>query len=426
MSSLGALVSTIVEKTTTLSLLLGQQNIAQPTFTEDGHSPYQGENAALRKTRYDIVRAAQDLLRLAQGPEDHLLQLAWSSVDTSNFGVILKFGIAENVPLGGSITSADLASKVGLPEDVLLRSLRYAIGNGLFVETAPGVFAHSAASAAVAHSQSLRDIALSSTIEQAQMLLRLPETLALQQQKGAGAPHAAFNLVFPKYQNIFECLAKEPELAKRYHLYMMGRVKTDRWSTANIVKSWDWANVGSKAIVDVGGSAGHTCMALAEACPQAKFIIQDVDKVALEQGRQALSSASPALAERTSFVQHDFFQPQTVSGDIYIFSHIFHDWSDEDTVRILKALVPGLIDGATILVSEGIMPEPPATRTNALDEKQILIEDMFMLAVHNGRERSVEDFIKLFKEADARYEYIATTGGIHGAFQSTVEFKFKA
>lgn len=78
MSTLGALVSTIVEKTTTLSLLLGQQNITPPTFAEDDHSPYQGENVALRQTRYDIVRAAQDLLRLAQGPEDQILQLAWS------------------------------------------------------------------------------------------------------------------------------------------------------------------------------------------------------------------------------------------------------------------------------------------------------------------------------------------------------------
>lgn len=177
----------------------------------------------------------------------------FQSADTSNFGVILQFKVAENVPFGGSVTSADLAAKVGLPEDVLLRSLRYAVGNGLFVETAPGVFAHSATSAAVARNQSLRDIALASTLEQAQMLLRLPETLALQQQKkeGAEVPYAAFNLVFPKYENIFECLAKEPELAMRYHLYMMGRVKTDRWSTANMVKSWDWANVGSKAIVDV-------------------------------------------------------------------------------------------------------------------------------------------------------------------------------
>ena len=47
-----------------------------------------------------------------------------------------------------------------------------------------------------------------------------------------------------------------------------------------------------------------------------------------------------------------------------------------------------------------------------------------MLAVHNGRERTVGDFVRLFKEADARYEYVGTTGGVDGAFQSVVEFKF--
>ncbi|KAI0378281.1 putative O-methyltransferase [Hypomontagnella monticulosa] len=426
MSSLGALTSSIVKDVATLSHLLGQQNIPQPSFSESSHNPYKGEDSALRQTRYNIVKAAQDLLRLAQGPEDHILQLAWSSTDTANFGVILRFEVAQNLPLGESIAASDLAAKVGLPEDVLLRSLRYAVGNGLFIETATGIFSHNAASAVLARNPSLRDIALASTHEQAQMLLRLPDTLELQKQKGAEGPYAAFNVVFPQYQNIFECLSKEPALAKRYHLYMMGRVNTDRWSTANMVKSWNWANVGNKAIVDVGGSAGHTCMALAGACPEAKFIIQDVDQVALEEGRQALASMSPALTARTSFVQHDFFQPQTVSADIYIFRHIFHDWSDADTIRILKALVPGLIDGAAVLVSEGIVPAPPATKANTLDEKQILIEDMFMLAVHNGRERSVQDFISLFKQADARYEYVGTTGGVDGAFQSIIEFRFRA
>lgn len=51
---------------------------------------------------------------------------------------------------------------------------------------------------------------------------------------------------------------------------------------------------------------------------------------------------------------------------------------------------------------------------------------MFMLAVHNGRERSVQDFVALFKQADARYQYIGTTGGADGAFQSIIEFRFKA
>lgn len=100
-------------------------------------------------------------------------------------------------------------------------------------------------------------------------------------------------------------------------------------------------------------------------------MIQDVDPVALDQGRKAIA-ANPDLQKRVDFVQYDFFTPQSTTADIYIFRHIFHDWSDADTVRILKNQVPALKTGARILVSEGIVPEPPATTANTLDEKQIL------------------------------------------------------
>ncbi|KAI1307852.1 putative O-methyltransferase [Xylaria venustula] len=425
MTSLGELVGTIAQTTAELSRLLGAQNTPYPTLDETGHNAFKGEDVALRQARYNVARAAQDLLRLAQGPEDHILQLAWASGDTANLGVLLHFQIPQNVPLGGSIEASDLSSKVGLPLDVLLRTMRYAVGIGLFVEKSVGHFSHNAVSAVLASNESLRDIAFASTHEQARMLLSLPDTLEQQQRNGSEGPEAAFNVLWPHYSNIFDLIAKEPELAKRYHLYMVGRVNTDRWSAANMVKSWKWNDVGAKTIVDVGGSAGQTCMALSGACPSAKFIIQDVDAVALKHGEQALLANIPALSGRVSFVQHDFFQPQTVSGDIYIFRHIFHDWNDEDTVRILKALVPGLKQGATILVSEGIVPEPPAKRANILDDKQILIEDMIMQAVHNGRERTVREFIILFERADVRYKYVGTSGGVDGAFQSIVEFVFE-
>jgi 6-hydroxytryprostatin B O-methyltransferase len=71
------------------------------------------------------------------------------------------------------------------------------------------------------------------------------------------------------------------------------------------------------------------------------------------------------------FVSHDFYTPQTTKADIYILRHILHDWADGDVVRILQNLLPALTDGARVLVSEGVVPEPPAKRMNTLDEKQI-------------------------------------------------------
>ncbi len=48
-----------------------------------------------------------------------------------------------------------------------------------------------------------------------------------------------------------------------------------------------------------------------------------------------------------------------------------------------------------------------------------------MLAVHAAKERSVSDFCRLFEQADARFQYVGTSGGVDGAFQSLVEFKFR-
>ena len=50
---------------------------------------------------------------------------------------------------------------------------------------------------------------------------------------------------------------------------------------------------------------------------------------------------------------------------------------------------------------------------------------MVMLASHGARERTATDFIELFRQADARFVYVGQTGGINGAFQSLLEFRFE-
>lgn len=294
--------------------------------------------------------------------------------DVSNLAVLVRFAMPQSVPLKSSITGAELATKVGLPEEIVVRMLRYAIGVGLFVEESTGVFGHNAASARLAQSEALRDIVYVSTHQLTRIVTSLSDTLAAQKEereRGGQGPATACNVAFPAYSGVFDFLSKEPAIAKKYHLYMAGRAKTARWSAANVIKAWDWASVGSKTIVDVGGSVGHTCIALQEACPEAQFVVQDVDPVALGNGQQRME-AFPELASRINFVQHDFFQPQNVTADIYLLRHIFHDWTDADGVKILKNMVIGLKAGSRILVIEGVIPPPPAKRVQTIDEKHIL------------------------------------------------------
>jgi 6-hydroxytryprostatin B O-methyltransferase len=87
-------------------------------------------------------------------------------------------------------------------------------------------------------------------------------------------------------------------------------------------------------------------------------------------GRKTIAQDAK-LASRMDFQEHDFFKPQRVEADVYFFRHILHDWPDTECIKIIQALLPSLKDGARVLISEGIMPEPPAKRTGLLDERHV-------------------------------------------------------
>lgn len=180
---------------------------------------------------------------------------------------------------------------------------------------------------------------------------------------------------------------------------------------------------------------------LAPLMPQAKFIVQDNNLAALDMGRRDVES-DVDLKARISFEEHNFFEAQPVQADMYIFRHILHDWNDEDSIKILSALLPALKPGAKVLISEGLLPQPPATRLNTLASKMIRsvyrvrhinsmltrdrIEDAFMLAAHDAKERSVDDFASLFEQVKAGGFRLAgvTSGSQAGAFQSLLEFEY--
>lgn len=84
-----------------------------------------------------------------------------------------------------------------------------------------------------------------------------------------------------------------------------------------------------------------------DAFPALSVVIQDLPEV--------IAQASPSETH-ISFMTHDFFTPQPVVADVYLFRWILHNWSDKYCVRILRALVPALKPGARIVINEHVMP----------------------------------------------------------------------
>ena len=88
---------------------------------------------------------------------------------------------------------------------------------------------------------------------------------------------------------------------------------------------------------------------LAKNYPKLKLVVEDYKKN-VELGASQLA---PELKDRVSFVPHNFFDVQPVEGaDVYILRHICHDWSAENSVKILQAIVPALKPGSKILLVE--------------------------------------------------------------------------
>jgi 6-hydroxytryprostatin B O-methyltransferase len=303
---------------------------------------------------------------------------------------VTRFEIPQKVPFGKSISLTDLASVTGLSEDHLTRIVRYAIANGIFSEPEPGQIAHTAASATLAKNKNLHDMTLFNSGFSTRIVVGLADALRAQQEKQENAPEAAFNLAYPAYVNLFDYVGKNPTASQEYFSYLDGRSQLSRYAVGKVAKSWDWASLGSGTIVDVGfclfsisirsthlicffkvgGSSGYTSIALANSFSAAKFVVQDVNVAGLEMGRASISG-KPDLESRITFQEHDFFTPQPVEASVYFFRHILHDWSDEDCIRIIQSLLPALQDGSRVMLSEGVMPEPPALRSVLFEDKHV-------------------------------------------------------
>jgi len=101
---------------------------------------------------------------------------------------------------------------------------------------------------------------------------------------------------------------------------------------------------------------------------------------------------------------HDFLTEQPVKyADVYFFRWIFHNWSDKYCIKILRNLIPALKVNARIVINDNVLPEPgtmPIFR-----EERLRSMDLTMLELQNSCERELEDWAKLFKEADSRYDF---------------------
>lgn len=126
-------------------------------------------------------------------------------------------------------------------------------------------------------------------------------------------------------------------------------------SPSFLVDGFPWSSLGTATIVDVGGSNGAVGRAIADAHPDLNFIVQDRPEVIEDAAKSELP---PHLADRITFMAHDFFTEQPVAADVYLFRYIFHNWPDAYAAKILQQLIPVMKTGTRVLINDSLLPEP--------------------------------------------------------------------
>jgi len=114
-------------------------------------------------------------------------------------------------------------------------------------------------------------------------------------------------------------------------------------------------------------------------------------------------------------VEGDFFASMPAGGDIYILSHILHDWDEARIKQVLAHCRAGMTEASRLLVIEMIVPPGDDLHASKL-------VDIAMLMIFPGaRERTESEYRDLFASAGLRLERIVTTG----AASSVMELRLR-
>ncbi|QGA21491.1 hypothetical protein EYB26_009202 [Talaromyces marneffei] len=399
-SRITQLAQIICSQASIINQHLQSNHLPEPSFDQDGPTvPIQNETLSIQKAKTDVIEATIELRQLLEGP----MKLVLPESNFTPLVAVHRFKIASHVPLNGTISFSELATKCGLLEHDLKRIIRYTvIHHRVFVEPKKGFVAHTAASRLIAENPIAGHLMGLTFDECWPAHNHAVEAISHKSASANISGYAIANNTGPL--NTFQYLSEHKERATRFAFAM---ATTSKASLDALSTDFPWSDLSTTSgsvVVDVGGSKGHVSLHLARIYPHLKFIVQDLPEVIDGAADQLLSSEAnnDALKGRIEFVPHDMFEEQPVkNADIYLFRYVLHDWGDKYCIDVIRNLIPALKRGAKIVIQDHVLPEPGTM--GLLQEMQMRSMDAIMMSLFNSREREADEWRDLFSQADEKF-----------------------
>lgn len=192
---------------------------------------------------------------------------------------------------------------------------------------------------------------------------------------------------------IFEFLEQHPDLAAQFAETM---VNVSGAEPPAIVAAYDFTPFG--VVVDVGGSTGNLLAHILAQCPQSKGILFDSAHVV--KNAPALLREQ-GVENRVTIQPGSFFETLPAGGDVYILSHVIHDWNEDQCQVILGNCRQAMKPASRLLLIELVLQEGNAPGFGS--------SDMVMMVVTGGAERTAQEYAALLAPAGLQMTRVIPT-----------------
>jgi hypothetical protein len=338
----------------------------------------------LERARHLLGRAHQRSVPAA-GAMMEMILWAWR---VQGISVAAELRVADALA-DGPLTGDELARRVGADPDALARLMRALISEGIFRRRRDGRFALNALG------ETLRTDAPMSMAGMARMV---------------GHPHyrehwsglvdavRTGEAYPPKLRGMgsWEWLETQPEFAAVFNDAM---TSVSEFAVAPVIAAYDFAPFST--IIDVGGGHGRLLAAILDATPGVRGVLYDLPEV-VEGAPELLTKHG--VAERVKVEAGSFFDAVPAGGDAYVLKNVIHDWPDAESLTILRNIRTAAEPGTTLLLVEFVIPD---------HDREFIGKwaDMEMLVQVAARERTADEYRKLYQQAGFQMTRVVPTAG---------------
>lgn len=196
---------------------------------------------------------------------------------------------------------------------------------------------------------------------------------------------------------LFDYLAQHPEEASYFSEAMVGFHGAEPPAVA---RAYDFSS--AKTVVDVGGATGNMLAAILSHHAAPRGVLFDRPHVVRDA--PALLQAS-GVEERVTIEPGDFFERVPAGGDAYLLSHIIHDWNEDQCLTILGHCRNVITPDGRLLIVETVLPTGDTPH-------QGKVQDMVMLVIPGGQERTEAEYASLLSKAGFRLSRVVPTESV--------------